>query len=859
MSDHEKVVSWIGASLLRKEDARHLYGRAMFIADINMPGVQDIAFVRSQMANANVRQVTKPADSAGRVFTLADIGPINVLEAGPELAAHRHSPYPPLADRRVRYVGQTIAACMMPTRAQAEDLADRVNVELEELPAVVDAIAAMRADSPRVFDEWPSNAYISTTVVEGNPESLTSAPIRLRRRLRLNRQATVSLEGRGVLAYWDYRLDELVVYLSTQGGQVKRLALSRMLGLPEQKVRVIAPDVGGGFGGKNRIMPEDVAVAAIALKVRHPVRWIEDRREHLLASVHARDHTYDLVISADRDGTLLGIEGDIYIDAGAYALWPTGAFQEASMASRNLTGPYRIRHLKLNAHTVATNKAPLGPYRGVARPGATFAIERLVDEVARELKREPFDLRRQNIVTAAELPYKTAAGLKLDTGDYVAALDIARDKIDLPAIRKRQVAGEPDGRRIGVGFAFYTEQSGHGTVEFVKRKFRVVPGYESANVRMLPDGGVLIYVGVQNHGQGHETSLAQIAAHELGIDPGRISVRYGDTAIGPYGFGTFASRSIVFAGGAVGKAARAMAEKIRRIGAHLLQAGVADIRLEGGMAHGPSAKISIAEIAFAANTRPDHLPAGMDPLLETTATYEPTDSGGVFAYGTHAVVVAVDPDSGVTELLDYVVSEDCGTMINPMIVDGQVQGGIAQGIGTALYEEIPYDEQGQPLATTFADYMVPCAPEIPTVRIAHLVTPALTTEYGVKGLGEGGAIAPPAAIANAVADAFRDIGASFDETPLTPRRVSEAIERARRAKESRSMKAAPFDYVAPKALAEASAALAAEGADRDRRRPIAGAHAQFAGRIARPSGRHRRAARAQGACRERRTTSESAL
>src|SRR5215472_10511509 len=782
MIDRERAASWIGASLLRKEDARHLHGHGMFIADINMPSTQDVAFVRSQRAHANVRHLVKPPELAARVFTLADIGPINILEAGPELAAHRHSPYPPLADRRVRYVGQTIAACMMPTRAQAEDLADRVHVELAELPAVVDVVAAMRPDSPRVFDEWPSNAYLSTRVVEGNPESLTSAPIRLTRRLRLNRQATVSLEGRGVLAYWDYRLDELVVYLSTQGGQVKRLALSRMLGLPEHKVRVIAPDVGGGFGGKNRIMPEDVAVAAIALKVKHPVRWIEDRREHLLASVHARDHTYDLTISADRDGTLLGIEGDIYIDAGAYALWPTGAFQEASMASRNLTGPYRIRHLKLNAHTVATNKAPMGPYRGVARPGATFALERLVDEVARELNREPFDLRRRNTVTSTELPYKTAAGLKLDTGDYVAALDIAREKIELPAICKRQAAGEPDGRRIGVGFAFYTEQSGHGMVEFVKRKFRVIPGYESANVRMLPDGGVLIYVGVQNHGQGHETTLAQIAAHELGIDPARISVRYGDTAVGPYGFGTFASRSIVFAGGAVGKASRALAEKILRIGAHLLQADVADVRIEAGAVHGPSAKISVAEIAFAANARPDHLPAGMDPLLETIATYEPTDSGGVFAYGTHAAVVAVDPDNGVTEILDYVVSEDCGTMINPMIVDGQVQGGIAQGIGTALYEEIPYDEQGQPLATTFADYMVPCAPEIPAVRIAHLVTPALTTEYGVKGLGEGGAIAPPAAIANAIADAFRDIGATFNETPLTPRRVSDAIERARRAK-----------------------------------------------------------------------------
>jgi aerobic carbon-monoxide dehydrogenase large subunit len=784
MNKGAKSDGWIGASLLRKEDARHLEGRAMFIADVRVPGVQDIAFVRSPLANARIERIVKPADTTGRVFTLADIGPINVLEAGPELSAHRHSPYPPLADRQVRYVGQTIAAALMPTRAEAEDVAERVHVELEALPAIVDAVEAMRPDSPRVFDDWASNAYLSTTVHEGRPEILAAAPVRLRRRLRLNRQATVSLEGRGVLAYWDHRLDELIVYLSTQGGQVKRLALSRMLGLPENKVRVIAPDVGGGFGGKNRIMPEDVAVAAIALKVGHPVRWIEDRREHLLASPHARDHTYDLTICADRDGTLLGLEGDIYIDAGAYALWPTGAFQEASMASRNLTGPYRIRHLKLNAHTVATNKAPMGPYRGVARPGATFAIERLVDEVARELNREPFDLRRQNIVTAAELPYRTAAGMTLDTGDYVAALDIARERIGLAGIRARQTKGEPDGRRIGVGFAFYTEQSGHGIVEFAKRKFRVIPGYESANVRMLPDGTVLIYVGVQNHGQGHETTLAQIAAHELGIDPGQISVRYGDTAVGPYGFGTFASRSIVFAGGAVGKASRALAEKIRRIGAHLLQADFAATHIEGGMVHSPANKIGIAEIAFAANARPDHLPAGMPPLLETTATYEPSDSGGVFAYGTHAVVVAVDSDSGVVELLDYVVSEDCGTMINPMIVDGQVVGGIAQGIGTALYEEIPYNAQGQPLAGNLADYLVPSAVEIPFIRIEHLVTPALTTEYGVKGLGEGGAIAPPAAIANAVADAYRDIGANFYETPLTPRRVAEAVQRVRYARDS---------------------------------------------------------------------------
>jgi aerobic carbon-monoxide dehydrogenase large subunit len=774
--------SWIGASLPRKEDERYLLGHGMFIADIRMPGLQDVAFVRSPVAHGRVRGINKPQNAARHVFTLADIGPLNILEAGPELTAHRHSPYPALADERVRYVGQTIAACVQPTRAQAEDLAARVPVDIEELPPVVDAVAAMRPGSPRLFESWPDNAYISTTVSEGDPSSLAGAPLRLRRQLRMNRQATVSLECRGVLAYWDHRLNELVVYLSTQGGQVKRLALSQILGLPEHQVRVIAPDVGGGFGGKNRIMPEDIAVAAIARRVAHPVRWIEDRREHLLASIHARDHAYDLTISAQSDGTLIGIEGSIYIDAGAYALWPTGAFQEASMASRNLTGPYRIRHLDLKTFTVATNKAPMGPYRGVARPGACFAIERLIDEVARELAREPFDLRRQNIVTAAELPYQTAAGMRLDTGDYVAALDTARDMIDLAAVRKRQAAGESDGRKIGVGFAFYTEQSGHGTAEWMKRKFRVVPGYESATARMLPDGSVLLYVGVQNHGQGHETTLAQIAAHELTIHPEHISVRYGDTAVGPYGFGTFASRSIVFAGGAVARSCRTLTDKIRRIGAHLLQTDVANVRLEAGAVHGPSGKVSVAEIAFTANVRPERLPVGMDPLLEATQTYEPKDSSGVFAYGAHAVVVAVEPDTGVIDLLDYVVAEDCGTMINPMIVDGQVQGGIAQGIGTALYEEIPFDETGQPLATTFADYMVPCAPEIPDVRLAHLVTPALATEYGVKGLGEGGAIAPPAVIANAVADAFRDIGASFNATPLTPRRVSEAVDRARRAK-----------------------------------------------------------------------------
>ena len=779
MADMHHAEGWIGARLLRKEDGRHLAGAAQFVADIRLPGMKDVAFVRSQVAHGNLRGVTKPTGLERCVFTFADLGAVTVLPAGPEMPAFKLGPYPPLATDRVRYAGQTIAVCVGRTRGEAEDIADKVEVDIDELPAVVDCIAAMQPGTQRLFDHWADNAFMTSTIAEGDLARAAAAPIRLQRRFRMNRQATVTLEGRGVVAHWDRRLEELVVHLSTQGAHVMRIGLAQSLGLPENKVRVIAPDVGGGFGGKNRLMPEEVAVAALAIKLGHPVRWIEDRREHLIASVHARDHTYDLTISAERDGTLIGVEGDVYVDAGAYALWPTGAFMETSMAARNLPGPYRIKALKVNTWTVATNKAPMGPYRGVARPGACFAIERLVDEVARELGREAFDLRRQNIVAKAELPYTTVGGMTFDTGDYVRSMDMAAELIGADAIRKRQATAEKDGRAIGVGFAFYSEQSGHGAVEWQKRRGRLIPGYESCNARMNSDGSVHIAVGTQAFGQGHDTTFAQICAHELGIDPAAVSVRYGDTATTPMGFGSFGSRSIVFGGGAVARASRTLADKIKRIGAHLLQTDVANVRIEKGAVYGPSGSVRIAEVARAANVRQEMLPAGMDPLLETTATYEPRDSGGVFSYGTHAAVVAVDPETGVVEILDYCVAEDCGTVINPMIVDAQVQGGIAQGIGTALYEEIPFSPEGQPLATTFADYHVPGALEVPTVRVGHLCHPAEGTEYGVKGVGEGGAIAPPAVLGNAIADAFRTMGVECNETPMTPRRVSDAVAAAR--------------------------------------------------------------------------------
>jgi aerobic carbon-monoxide dehydrogenase large subunit len=779
MNSHDGPGRCIGASLLRKEDNRHLLGASTFVADVRIPGLQDIAFVRSQSAHARVVSIDKPEGFEHRVYALADLGDIHCLDSGPELASFRTVPYPPLAGDRVRFVGQTVAACVAPTRAEAEDLAQQVMFNVEDLPVVVDAVEAIKPGTPTLFDGWPDNAFIHATIAEGDIARVANAPVQMRRQFKMNRQATAPLETRGVLAYWDHRLDELVVYSATQGPHVMRLGIAQTLGLPEHKLRVIAPDVGGGFGGKNRLMPEEIAVAAIALKCGHPVRWIEDRREHLIASVHAREHYYDLTLYAERTGRILGLKGELFVDAGAYSLWPSGPFMESSMAARNLPGPYRIEHLHVETHTVATNKAPLGPYRGVARPGACFAIERAMDELAYELGMDPVELRRTNLVRAADMPYRTIGGLTLDTGDYPGALEAVVDMVDLPTIRARQQLGESDGRRIGVGFAIYTEQSGHGTIEWTKRKSRVVPGYESATVRMLPDGTVHIMVGVLNHGQGLETTLAQIAAHELGIDPSQISIRHGDTSATPFGFGTFASRSIVFSGGAVAKASSMLADKLREIGAHLLQSTVQSASIRDGAVHAGGASVLLSAIARAANVRPEMLPTNVTPGLEITATYEPPDSGGVFSYGVHAAVVAADPETGVVEILQYSVAEDCGTMINPMIVDGQIIGGIAQGIGTALYEESPYDKAGEPLATTFGDYMMPCAPEIPRIEIRHFVSPAHNTQHGVKGMGEGGAIAPPAAIANALSDAFRSIGARFTETPMTPRRVSEAVARAK--------------------------------------------------------------------------------
>ena len=771
----------VGARLKRKEDARHLRGRARFGSDLDIPGTQ--AFVRSPHAHGRVNGIVRRAGADDRVFGAADFPDVLPLRAVPEVPGFKASGYPPLATDKVRFVGEAVAMCVAPTLAEAEDIAQAVRLEIEVLPPVVDAHAALDEGAPLLHEGWDNNAFIEMTFEGGDVAAAAAeAAVHIERTYRMNRQVGAPMEGRAALAYWDDRLDELVVYCSTQFPHQIRAGLAEVLQIEERRLHVIAPDVGGGFGVKNVLSPEEVMIAALGYRLRRPVCWIEDRREHLLSSIHAREHFYRVKAHADARGRVLGLDVEIIVDAGAYSTWPNGPFMETGMAAKNVPGPYRIANYRARTWTVATNKSPIGPYRGVARPGACFAIERTMDEIARAVGREPHEVRMENMIAPAMMPYRSVTNLLYDNGDYAAAVKRATELVDHAAVRARQGnGGDDDGRLIGVGYASYTEQTAHGCGEWATRGAPIIPGYESATARLMTDGTLVLLVGIQSHGQGLETTLAQVANEELGIDPARVSVRHGDSSLSPFGMGTFASRSMVMAGGAVALVCRALRGKMGRIAAHLLQCEPDQVAFGEGRVSGPGgASVDFGDLGRAAYLRQDTLPPDTDPLLEATAVYEPGIDTGVFCYSTHAAVVAVDPDTGGVELLDYAVVEDCGTMVNPMIVDGQIAGGVAQGIGTALYEEVVYDQAGQLLTTNLGDYLMPGAEEIPRLKIDHLTTPSPHTEYGVKGMGEGGTISPPAAIANAVRDALAHLGVEVNETPLTPARVRAAIEAAER-------------------------------------------------------------------------------
>jgi carbon-monoxide dehydrogenase large subunit len=769
----------VGARLPRKEDGRFLLGQGEYVANIRLAGMLEVAFVRSPMAHARIRAITKPSGLENLVFTAADLDGVQPIRAVSGLKGFKPSEQPILARGKVRQVGELIAMCVAQTRAEAEDLADATEVALDELPAVVDMLQARTNPPALVHEEWGDNVFLESLVEDDLSQVRRDAAVSVKRRIRTARQHMSPMEGRGVVCEWNRRLQQLVMYTAAQMPHINRAGLAECLGIDQGAIRVVAPDVGGGFGYKGILLPEEVALAWLCRRLGRPVRWIEDRREQLSANANCREHHYDLTLYADARGKILGLDCEATVDSGAYSSYPFSACLEAAQVSSILPGPYKMDRYRCRTWSVATNKAPILPYRGVARTGVCFALELMVDAAARELGMEPYEMRLANLVQPTEMPFNNITKKHFDSGDYPEAVRRAAALIDVSKIREKQK--EKNGRRVGVGFSIYCEQAAHGTSVYYGWGIPMVPGHEQCAARLTPDGVLELRIGAHSHGQGMETTLAQVAHTVLGVDTNSVRLTHGDTALTPYSTGTWGSRSMVMSGGAVAAACDAIGARVKAIASKLLEVSAADLILENGYVgvEGTDRRLSLSEIANVWYRKPQLLPADVDPSgLEATAGYKAKVDTGTFSYACHAASVAVDTETGHVEILDYVIVEDGGTLVNPMIADGQVYGGTAQGIGTALYEEMPFDAQGQPLATTLADYLLPSATEVPAMRIDHLETPSPYTRFGQKGIGEGGAIAPPAAIANAVNDALAPLGVEITESPLTPRRIVEALLRA---------------------------------------------------------------------------------
>jgi carbon-monoxide dehydrogenase large subunit len=766
----------IGARLRRKEDDRFLLGRGQYVGDFRLPRMREVAFVRSTVAHARLTGIRIPDHLRDCVFTAQDLRDIRPIRAVSPLPGFQASEQPVLVKDKIRQVGELIAFCVADTRAQAEDIAAQVVVEYEELPAVVDMLAARKPSAPLVHDTVKGNVYVEVGF-DGDVEAAvaSTAPIKVMREVRTARQVMSPIECRGFVAQWDSRLSQLILHGATQFPHVVRTGLAEVLQMPEAQIRVISPDVGGGFGYKAILAGEEICLSWLTMRCGYPVRWLEDRREQLTANANCREHHYRMTAYADTNGKILAFDAVATVDSGAYSAYPFTSAIEASQVSAILPGPYDLPVYRCKTAAVATNKAPQLPYRGVARPGVCYAMELMIDAVARKIGKEPHEVRQANLVRPEQMPFDNITDKHFDSGDYPRILRMAVDAIDLAAVRKRQKHGEADGRLIGLGISIFSEQTAHGTTADGKRRAL----YEQAFARLTPDGRLEVRAGIQSIGQGLETTLAQVAADCLGLDPADVQVRLGDTELSPYSSGAWGSRGMVWAGGATARACKELARRVAQIGAALLQTDASSVTVRDGGVFGPAGSISLRDIARAFYLAPADLPGDTDPHgLEVTQGYAPERLTGLHTGSAHAVVVAVDPQTGGVEILDYVVVEDAGVLINPMIVDGQIQGGTAQGIGSALYEEMPFDPQGQPLASTLADYLLPGCPEVPNIRVLHMETPSPYTELGQKGVGEGGAIGPAAAIANAINDALASRGVELRELPMTPRRILAALRAA---------------------------------------------------------------------------------
>ena len=774
---------YFGAAVLRREDPRFLRGEGRFVDDVTLPGLLHAAFLRSPHAHATIARIRTDAAKAMRgvvaVFTHADLArwvkPLPLFgTAPPGLAAAvkfeiRQAPQYALAKDRVRYVGEIVAMVVATDRGRAEDAVETIEVDYAPLPTVVDMLTAGEAGAPLVHPEWGTNVAVAFRHAIGDADrALASADVVVEETFRIQRYVGMPLEGRGVVAVWDRRDGTLTTWNSTQVSHFVQQGLVTALELPPHRIRVIAPDLGGGFGTKASGYAEDALIPIAARLLGRPVKWVEDRREHMMSAAHARHQTHTIRLGARRDGTIVGLADRIWLDLGAYNVW--GVVLPYNTVA-HLIGPHRIRDMKVEMSAVVTNKTPNAPYRGAGRPETVFAMDRAVDCLARALRLDPADMRRKNYIRPDELPfdfgmpYRDGNPLVYDSGDFPAALESALTAAEYDRVRKEQDALRARGVWRGIGMSGYVEGTAIGP-------------FEGARVTLDAAGRVQVATGAVSSGQGHETSFAQIAADTLDVPLDWVSVTGGDTAGVPFGIGTFASRSGVTAGNSIADAARRVRAKILAAAGALLEASPEDLEIEDGRVFvrgAPSSAVDFARIVQAAIPT-FAKPGVVTPDFDATAYHHvPTVT---FASAVHVAVVDVDRDTGAVKLVRYVVAHDCGKVINPIIVDGQVHGGVAQGVGGALFEDMAYDASGQLLTGSLMDYAVPVAGDLPSIETVHLEFPSPRNPLGMKGLGEGGAISPPAAIANAIDDALAPLGVRLTETPALAWRVRALIAAA---------------------------------------------------------------------------------
>jgi aerobic carbon-monoxide dehydrogenase large subunit len=716
------------------------------------------------------------------VLTAADLTALGVgeLRVNWLQPGQRNVSNPVLAVDRVVYVGHPVAIVVAESPYVAEDAAGLVVLDVDVLPAVVGAEDALAADAPLLYPDWGTNVFARSVLEGGDVDScFAAAPARVSGRYRVQRQAAMPMEPRASLATYDGATDEVVLWTSTMTPHLVRTMIAQTCGWPEHKLRVVAPDVGGGFGPKDHAYPEDVLVCVLARRFGRPVKWVEDRREHFIATHHAREQVWNVELAADEEGLVLGIRGRILYDGGGHS--SNHGIGPAKFAAAMVPGPYDIRNYRMEVVGVVTNKVPSGAYRGFGAPQATFVVERLLDHLAGRLGLDRADVRRRNLVPADAMPYESVTRHLYDSGDYGRAFERLLELVDYAGFRSRQEEARREGRYLGIGIVPFVLAAGLASSRVLGSGGVGYGNYETAVVRMDPSGKATVFTGASSQGQGSATTLAQACAERLGIDPERdVVVVQGDSALTPYSSaGAIASRVAVVAGPAVLLAAEKLAGKLRRIAAHLLEASESDVELADGRAFprgSPATGLDIAELAREAHLG-HNLPDEIQPALEESQLFSPTTSN--YPYGAHAAVVEVDPDTGTFEIDRYVVVSDSGTMMNPTIVEGQIYGGVVQGIGSAVLEELVYDDAGRLQTLSLMDYLLPTAADVPEIELELLETPAPDVPGGMKGAGEVGILAPTAVLANAVVDALSPLGVEVDELPLDPSRIWQLVAESR--------------------------------------------------------------------------------